>query len=313
MGIEDSERSARLLRGAALAALRHLSTSRGWDRVALREGEFHSGDDPITADREAQQVFEHFVLAHQHEVDNSVYAVVGEESIRALPESLKPGARLIVVDPLDGSTQWAIFSHAFCVAAYCVRADSRGRLELESAVVATPQHSFTWRANSEGFEFRAVHVPDAPPIITQSTVEENPYVTPSLAFTGFKPKDRHATIELLDTFSDWHVLPIGGNPVTPYVVTSGLTAAITLRPQAAWDALGILLASTTDAVIGALDGTRLNPDTFRGLFERVVLSGDVRRVPALVVAKTPARFDEVIERIQPFVTDDLIISPPQVD
>jgi hypothetical protein len=105
-------------------------------------------------------------------------------------------------------------------------------------------------------------------------------------------------------------MPIGGNPVTPYVVTAGLTVALTLRPQVNWDAIGILLASKTDAVIGALDGTILVHETFRELFERVLLRGNARAIPAMIVAKNRDRFDETVERIAPLVTDDLLISPP---
>lgn len=310
MDANASERSADVLRGGARATLRYLATSHGWDRIALAEGEFHTGDDPIKADREAQRVFEQYVYANHHLIDNSVYDIVGEESIRALPGEFEPGTRVIVVDPLDGSTQWAIFSHAFCVAAYCLVADADRSLKLESAVVATPQHTFTWRADAVGFEFRPLHPENAAPIVTQSAVEETPYVTPSIAFTAFKPKDRKAAVQLMEAFGDWNVMPIGGNPVTPYVVTSGLTAAVTLRPQAGWDAVGILLASSASAFIGTLDGTRISPATFHGLFERVVLEGDVRLVPALIVAKSEERYDEIVRRIAPFVTEDAIISPP---
>lgn len=186
---------------------------------------------------------------------------------------------------------------------------SSGRLELESAIVANPQHSFTWRADKSGFELRTTRTSDGPVAVTQSVVSESPLLSPTLAFTGFKTKDRPATLDIAKTLDDWQIMLIGGNPVTPYVVSSGLTAALSLRPQASWDAVGILLASKTDAVIGALDGTLLHHESFRTMFEQVVLEGNVHLIPALVVAKSRARYDELIERLAPFVNSELEISP----
>lgn len=305
-----SAASSRLLLDAAHATLTYLASSQNWERVALAEGAFHTGDDPIHADLEAHSVFERHLRGRDTSVADSIYAVVGEESIQHIPlDQLMPGARVVVVDPLDGSTQWAIFSHAYCVAAYCLVVGDEGRLRLESAIVANPQHSFTWRADREGFEFRTTRSDDSNVVVTQSAVAENPLLPPTLSFTGFKTKDRPAALSIAGILDDWQMMLIGGNPVTPYVISGGLTVALTLRPQASWDAVGILLASKTDAVIGALDGTLLDHETFRTLFEKVVLEGNVRRIPALVVAKSRARYDEVVERLAPLVNAELEISP----
>lgn len=305
-----SRESALALRVAARATLRYLESSSGWEKLAQVEGVFHSGDAPIRADQEAHRVFDRTVRTSSENLGDSIYAVVGEELIQPLPHSYEPGVRLIVVDPLDGSTQWSLIHSVFCVAAYCLVADQNGELKMESAVVANPQHCFTWLANKTGFEVGLTRQDGESDWNTLDVIPEGTMSAPSIAFTGFKPKDRKALLDIAETLADWHILTLGGNPVTPYVVTGGLTAAVTLRPQAAWDALGILMASRSNAVVGALDGTILDPPTFESLFTRVVLEGNVRRIPALVVAKSEARYHEIVESLSPHVSDDLHLSGP---
>ncbi len=304
--------SAPLLRDAARATLRYLETSVGWQRLKLAEGDVHIGDDPILADAEAHRVFQYAVSAHPDAAEAKVFAVVGEEAMLSLPESYVPGTRVIVVDPLDGSTQWALVSTAFCVAAYCLVArdtDGSVKLEIESVVIVNPQHTFTWRASSpSGVLFGTTRTDGADDVLLLDPLPETQLDQPSVAFTGFKTKDREALIAISSQLAAWQIITIGGNPVTPYVLAAGLTAAVTLRPQAAWDALGILLASKAGAAVGFLNGQLVESEWLHDLFVSVVLDQNVRRIPALIVAKSEERYREVTRGLMPLI-DGGLISP----
>jgi hypothetical protein len=302
-----------LLIEASQATLRHLQSSDGMDRIRLAEGQFHSGDDPIRADLDAHEVFEDVVRDYENRVgERSVYAVTGEERPVAIPERLEPGVRIIIVDPLDGSAQWSIFRSAFCVAAYSVVADADGALNLEAAVIADPGRYYYW-SESEGVHMGISFEKTDRTIRIASIVPENGFDTPTIAFTGFKPKDRRALVQIGEEFKDWNIINIGGNPVTPYVLTGSLTAAVTLRPQASWDAIGILMATETDAVVGDLEGTLVHRRQFRRTFDRIVVAGNVRRVPAMIVAKSDVRFNEVSEKLLRLSGEGVLLSPPVPD
>lgn len=96
----------------------------------------------------------------------------------------------------------------------------------------------------------------------------------------------------------WSLLTLGGNPMTVHVVASGLTAAITLKRSSTWDAVGILMATATDAVVGNLEGTVVSGATFRDLFAQVLVTGNVEAIPAMIVAKNLDRFKEVAAAVQ---------------
>lgn len=298
-----------LLLEAAETTVRHLQASDGMERITIAEGQFHSGDDPIRVDEEAHSVFDNALLrAEERYGRRTIYAIAGEEKLATIPDDLNPGVRVVIVDPLDGSAQWSMFRSAFCVAAYSLIADGDGKLRLECAVLTDTSRYYVWS------KFRGVRMGlrgDSPDrrIRLDAIVDENGYDTPSIAFTGFKPKDRSALLRVATSFDEWNIITIGGNPVTPYVLTGSLTAAVTLRPQATWDAVAILMATQTDAVVGALDGTIANPYSFQDIFQEVALTGNVRRVPAMIVAKNHRRFEEVVERLGPLADEGLIVSP----
>ena len=50
------------------------------------------------------------------------------------------------------------------------------------------------------------------------------------------------------------------------------------------------MCTATDAVVGLLDGTIISGRTFRKLFTRVVLTGNVRIIPPVIVAKNHDRY-----------------------
>jgi fructose-1,6-bisphosphatase/inositol monophosphatase family enzyme len=298
-----------LLLEASEATVRHLQASDGMERITIAEGQFHSGDDPIRVDKEAHAVFDGALRrAEERNGRRTIYAIAGEEQLAAIPDGLGPGIRVVIVDPLDGSAQWSMLRSAFCVSAYSLIADQNGRMRLECAVLTDTSRYYVW-SHAKGVRMGLRG--DAPDrrIRLDAIVDENGLDAPSIAFTGFKPKDRPALLSVAKSFNEWNLITIGGNPVTPYVLTGSLTAAVTLRPQATWDAVGILMATQTDAVVGALDGTIVNPYSFQDIFQEIALTGNVRRVPAMIVAKNQRRFEEVVERLGPLADEGLIVSP----
>ena len=136
--LTQAELTASVLRYAAQGVLRYLETSDGWRQLALAEGQFHTGDDPIVADAEAHKRFENLAAAHPAYADLRVWGIVGEENILTIPPGLAPGARVIVLDPLDGSGPWAMIRAGYCVAALALLAGSDGTLSFECAIVAGP-------------------------------------------------------------------------------------------------------------------------------------------------------------------------------
>lgn len=279
------------MRLAAMKTLQHLETSRGWARVVLQEGELHPGDTPVEADYDAHHKFASVMNNHVASAQLAVEHIVGEEKILKSPPTVAPGSRIIVLDPLDGSTQWMMIRTGHCVSALMLLADDTGSLSVESAVVVNPVHAFTLVNNSlmmgptngssDGDIVLTSCLPD--------TLEE-----PSLAITGFKSKDRGSFSTLIGELPGWSCLSIGGNPVTPYVIAGSLSACVTWRPQYTWDAVGILMATYTDAVVGNLDGDRVTGPAFAKVFNDVVMTQDARVIPPMIVAKDLERFEAVV-------------------
>ena len=292
MSHERAELSASVLRYAAQGVLRFLENSDGWQQLNLAEGQFHTGDDPIVADADAHQQFERFAKTHPAYQELKIWGIVGEEHIVKMPDRLQPGAGVIVLDPLDGSGTWTMIRSNFCVAALLLRADTDSRLGLESAIVAGPTHTFTL-VGADDLRFGNTFSGPSNDVALLSALPENELIDPSLAFTGYKTKDRPAALSIMERLGDWSVVTVGGNPVTPYVIVGGLTAAVTLRAQCTWDAIGMLMCTATDAVVGRLDGTAVSGPTFRSLFNRVLLTGNTRAIPPMIVAKNRDRLLEV--------------------
>jgi hypothetical protein len=296
MGASQAELSASVLRYAAQGALRFLENSAGWRQLSLAEDQFHTGDDPIVADAESHAQFTRFATGHPAFQELRIWGIVGEENIQAVPPRLQPGARVIVLDPLDGSWPWAMIRAGYCVAALTLIAGSDGVLKLESAIVATPTHTFTL-VGDDDLRFGPTFGGPANDMTLLSTLPENELIDPSMAFGGYKTKDRETVTRIMTRLDKWSVITLGGNPVSPYVVTGGLTAAITLRPQCTWDAIGILMCTATDAVVGLTNGDMVSGSTFRDLFGKVLLTGNVRIIPPMIVAKSRDRFSALCDAV----------------
>lgn len=283
------------MRHAAMRTLASLEMSTGWKKLFLAEGELHLGDDPIQADEDAHREFSRALMSHPAADHLRIQDVVGEERLGPIPP-LASGQRLVVVDPLDGSSQWAMVRAGYCVASLMLVADSAGRLRFESAIVSNPTHTFTLIAG-EPLTFGPTYGRSSEDIVVLSCLPENEVVPPSIAFTGYKPKDRGSMLALVGHLPRWSFLTIGGNPVTPYVVAGGLTAAVTIRSQATWDAIGILMCAQTDAVVGDLDGSIRSGNDVLAKFNHVTLTSNTRPIQPMVVAKDEKHFTELVEAI----------------
>lgn len=134
---------ASVMRLAALRTLQYLEVSRGWSKVALREGEFHPGDTPVEADYDAHDRFARVVRTHVASPDLRISDIVGEENLKLDELNVRPHSRVIVLDPVDGSSQWMMIRTGHCVAALMLLADENARLTVESAVVVNPVHAFS--------------------------------------------------------------------------------------------------------------------------------------------------------------------------
>lgn len=305
MTTSEADVCATALRFAAQGALRYLETSQAWQQMTLAEGQFHTGDDPIVADSEAHVEFERSLRAHPAWHDLHIWGVVGEENIREVPKVYRVGTRVIVLDSLDGSTMWAMMRQGYCVAALSLLAGQDGLLKLECAIVATPVHTFTLDGDG-GLRFGPTFEGPELDSLMLSTVPESPLLPPSLAINGFKHRDRPFILGILSRLSDWNAVTIGGNPTNPYVVMGSLTATVNTRYQCTWDALGILMCTATDAVVGDCEGTAVAGPAFRDLFNRLLLEGNVKCVPPMIVAKNLDRFQEVAAAVTeiPFTNHD---------
>jgi 3'-phosphoadenosine 5'-phosphosulfate (PAPS) 3'-phosphatase len=285
------EASAQLLRRAAQATLRVLETSQGWEQLILEEGVFHHGEDPLEVDDHAQKAFQNAARSDPHYEDLRIVDVVGEERIVRLAP-LAPGERLIVLDPLDGSKPWFLVRGGYCVAALMLLADETGRLTVEAAIIASPTHAFSLIGDQDLRVGRA-HDDGTNDAAVLSVVPESLTQAPSLACVAWKASERRRVMHMVDKLPGWSFLTFGGNPVTPWVITGGLTASITVKPTSTWDSIAVLMATATDAVVGDLDGTVVSGPTFRELFAAVLLEGNVTAIPPMIVAKTWDRYKEV--------------------
>lgn len=287
---------AGLLRVCARAVITDLTQNQPWQQVVLETVEFHLGDDPIAADAQAQKVFEDAVSSSTYATLLRIIAVVGEEHIDSIPTPAI-GDRVIVLDPLDGSKPWATARIGYCVAALCLRWAGSGRWEIDGAILATPTDVFTlWGDRDLRYGFLD-HDADAD-VSLQSATPENHLFAPSIASVAYKPEDFARTLPIFLELPGWSKITLGGNPLTPYVVTAALTAVITTRKSTTWDTVGVLMASATDVTVGTLDGRVLGGD-FRQLFAQVALTGgEASPIPELIVAKTLARYSEVVNAVR---------------
>lgn len=297
------------LRDAAQHVIRFLGTSQGLLHVAQQEDQFHSGDDPIVADLDTHVEFESRLKKHPSWSTLRVWDVVGEEHIVKQPPTFEAGTRVFVVDPLDGSTAWAMARQAYCVAAMSLLAGVDGKLALECAVIATPVHTFTFVAPSD-FRFGPTASRHTHDYLIHSLVPQVPVRNKSLALNGYKARDRRLVGELMRRLHDWDVVTVGGNPFTPYVILGNLTAVLNTRAQCTWDALGFLMCTATDAVVGSVDGTLVSGGAFRALFNKVALEGNVKLIPPMIVAKSETAFRQVARAFEDAVST---VGTPEFD
>lgn len=294
--VGDADLGALVLRNASREVVKHLELSNGWRRLLGAEGQTHPGDDPIEVDAEAHRVFEQGLADHLGYYSLSLSEVIGEENLKEARElerlrrTMAEGERLVILDPLDGSSQWALMRAGYCVAAMLLVKHS-GAFELESACVSTPVHTFTWIGGRLRFG-RTFGRPSEDVILTSCQPDRDLH-EPSVALTGYKTKDRKSVLALMQGLPRWDILTLGGNPATPYVVAGNLSAAMTVRPQYVWDAVGVLMCSATDAIVGTLDGDVLDAPTCLALFNRVSMSQDAPSIPPLIVAKTDQLYEEL--------------------
>lgn len=292
MSIDDAQLTASVIRYAAQRVLHYLETSESWTRMNLAEGQFHTGDDPILADDEAQREFVSSARAHPAYRSLNILDIVGEENIVTLPRQYKPGARVFVLDALDGSTAWAMVRHGYCVACISLLADDSGTLRFECGVVATPVHAFTLLGYSD-LKFGATFSASDNDVRLLSALPESDFRPPSLAINGFKARDRSLIVNVMSNLPRWDIVTLGGNPMNPYVVIGALTATVNTQYQCTWDALGVLMCTATDVVVGDIEGTIVSGPAFQSLFARVLLAGNVKIIPPMIVAKNPERFHEI--------------------
>jgi hypothetical protein len=286
---------AELLRVACRSTMSTLLRSDGLRRLALEENAFHHGDDPLEVDREAQTTFERAAAAHYAYHQLGIAAIVGEEAIRDIADVVE-GQRVLVVDPLDGSKPWALARMGFCVAALCLRRHSDG-WQIEGAIIATPTDAFTLLGEQE-LRFGLLDQSPASDVSLASALPENQHLGPrSWAAVGYKPADRKLAQPIVDQLPAWSFISLGGNPWFPWVVAGGLTAAVTLKASSTWDAIGILMAVATDAVVGNHEGTVVSGAAFRQLFAQVLLTGNVTPIPKMIVAKNMDCFLEIVDAI----------------
>ena len=293
---DDQYELARLLRAAAVGALHYLTHGDASSELAAKETEFHHGDDPIEADKEAQRHFEEAAHDYPNLVALRVVAIVGEERIERL-EVLQPGERVIVVDPLDGSKPWTLIRAGYCVAALVLGADSDGALTIECAIIATPTEAFTLLGTNLLLHGPLDGTPESD-LVVASVVPEADWETRSWAAVAYKPEDRLSALPVAAKLPDWAFVTLGGNPMAPYVLTGRLTALVTLKATSTWDSIGLLMASCTDAVLGDHEGRLLSSPVFRGLFAQVLLEGNVTPIPKLIVAKSMSAYSLIVEAFQ---------------
>lgn len=286
---------ARAMRYAAMETLRRLETSTGWSKVKMAEGQFHPGDIPVQADYDSHDAFVNYLEFHPAYPNLDVQNVVGEENLLRGQFRMRPHHRAVLLDPVDGSTQWAMIRTGHCVSAMMLIADAQGSVSVESAIIANPVHTFTLLHN--GVSMMPTFGKDEDQLILTSCLDEM-LSAPAFGITGFKSKDRGSFRALLRSLPTWDCLTIGGNPVTPYVFAGGLTAAITWRPQYTWDAVGILMACYTDAVVGDLDGNIVKGKEFTSRFNFIGLDRNSKVIPPMIVAKNVDRYGEVVTGIQ---------------
>jgi hypothetical protein len=287
---------ARVLRDAARATILDLNQNQPWHQTVLETVEFHIGDDPIQADANAQTAFASTVFDHPLCVELRIVAVVGEEASK-YPVEPRIGDRVIVVDPLDGSKPWAMARFGYCVAAICLLLKEDGWV-IEGAIIATSTDAFTLRGDRDLRYGQLDSNPDTD-IALQSATPENPNFQPSLATVAYKPDDFARCLPIFRELPGWSKITLGGNPVTPYVITAALTAVMTTKKSTTWDSVGILMASATDAVVGTVSGQVLRGSDFRQLFAQTAVSGaNASLIPEIIVAKTMARYLEIVDAVK---------------
>jgi len=303
MRMADTEALCQALRACSTQTMAFLCKSDGWRTLTLEEGVFHTGDDPIEEDDSAQKVFEQLMENYEsRHGDLRIHSILGEEANRPVP-TLNPNERVILLDPLDGSKTWAACRSNFCVALLALRADATGHPRLETAMITTPLHVFTFVPPNKLYLGQLGGSAQTDALVSSVTPEAAGLLfaeanTPFLAVNAYKARERKSLLAIAAALPDWHIITTAGNPVTPYVVTGGVTAALTLRSSTNWDAIGVLMAAATDAVVRqANDGAVVYGPAFAERFNQILVEGHVYAIPPMLVAKSQARSDQVFEAL----------------
>lgn len=282
------------LRSAARQTLDFLARGYASAELAAVEGMFHHGDDPIDADVQAQKVFEKALRQHPAFGALRIIAIVGEEHIEQVPEPTL-GERVVIVDPLDGSKCWAIARMGYCTAALVLIASDSG-WAIDGAIIATPVAAYTLRSSNH-LTFGPLDQDHRKDGVLLSVLPENEVLGRSLAAVAYKPDDLPEALAVWHQLPGWALLTFGGNPMVPQVITGGLTAVLTTKYTTNWDSVGVLMASATDAVVGDHFGNHFSSSLFRQLFAQVLLTGNVTPIPPLIVAKTTATYDAIVNAL----------------
>jgi hypothetical protein len=183
-----------------------------------------------------------------------------------------------------------------------------GSHEVDIGLIATPVDTFTLYGYHTLRYGRTFGDPELDVPFT-SILPEDPELPPSIAAVAHRPpewpgrppsKTRENFFRILTKLGPYRdAYTIGGNPIVPYVVAGSLTASISLNNQTIWDALSILMATATDAIVGDTEGTLVLGSTFPELFSRVLFSGPgVTPVPRMIVSKSRERFEQVVAAAQ---------------
>jgi hypothetical protein len=260
--------------------------------------ELHLGDSALVVDRAAHQIFQANLLAHPGTAKlDIVPTVVGEEH-PYLPDDIRDGQLLVLLDPADGSNQWRCQRAGWCTAGIVVQRVGDGWRFVTAFSAAPDGRLFLLRDDGSviiGSTHNAIMAPfrgPTPPNLTKEHI---------VAANAYKHWSRHLAAPVFDALGDeWFCLTFAGNPAVMNLLTYDTDAVFNPNPSSVWDTAALIIAAHTSAVVGSIDGQVWHPEELVALFgSRVDLDPTTCQfIPPYVAAKNEDLYRQVVAAIK---------------
>lgn len=274
-------RLAAAIRSVAIHVLDHLATSESdptsWERVEYSAGQ--KGTAPRKLDRLLDDAWRDGL----HGSTKPALVVYGEELDDAALDDAPEGAVIAVVDPLDGTSNWTSLGLGSAMSVVVYRKLRRELVYVGVHIIQVGWRRHWWAEPTATWRGSIDALIEADELVV-SPREVWPIKQSDLfvAGVGSATGETRDFLNYLTSTGGFRTVTLGGTPLGPELLDRELYALVECKETTVFDSAHLMLMANTDAVVGRLDGTRLNARQLREMFLRVSLAKDTVIDPHIV-------------------------------